>query len=157
MTANRKIFTKVFFATLIITIPSFIGDSFFRILATAVAFSTAMIIGYMLLKKHSADMEDKLQQDKEQQEWIPLRHYYHRHTRSFFWEMEQIIPFGNQPWFRYLLGWMSPPDISLLKLTETDAIHELYDAHHMDQDFLVPISTMDASLSYFHHQVNYYL
>jgi delta24-sterol reductase len=97
-----------------------------------------------------------LQQQKEQQEWIPLRHYYHRHTRSFFWEMEQIIPFGNQPWFRYLLGWMSPPDISLLKLTETEAIHELYDAHHMDQDFLVPISTMSQCLSFFHQQVNYY-
>jgi delta24-sterol reductase len=97
-----------------------------------------------------------LNKGQPEEEWIPLRHYYHRHTRSFFWEMEQIIPFGNQPWFRYLLGWMSPPDISLLKLTETDAIHELYDAHHMDQDFLIPISTLDQSLTFFHQEVNYY-
>ena len=97
-----------------------------------------------------------LNKDQPEEEWIPLRHYYHRHTRSFFWEMEQIIPFGNQPWFRYLLGWMSPPDISLLKLTETEAIHELYDAHHMDQDFLIPISTLDQSLTFFHQEVNYY-
>ncbi len=94
--------------------------------------------------------------NNEQEEWIPLRHYYHRHTRSFFWEMEQIIPFGNHPLFRYLLGWMSPPDISLLKLTETEAIHKLYDAHHMDQDFLIPLSTLDNSLSFFHQQVDYY-
>ena len=97
-----------------------------------------------------------LTQAQEQQEWIPLRHYYHRHTRSFFWEMEQIIPFGNQIWFRYLLGWMSPPDISLLKLSETEAIHELYDTHHMDQDFLLPVSTLNDSLNYFHQHVDYY-
>lgn len=92
----------------------------------------------------------------ERQEWIPLRHYYHRHTRSLFWEMEQIIPFGNQPWFRYLLGWMSPPDISLLKLTETEAIHELYDTHHMDQDFLIPVSTLEQTLAFIDREVDYY-
>ncbi|NOQ65400.1 MAG: FAD-binding protein [Methyloprofundus sp.] len=92
----------------------------------------------------------------EQEEYVPLRHYYHRHTRSFFWEMEQIIPFGNSTWFRYLLGWMSPPEISLIKLTETEAIHELYDTHHMDQDFLLPLSTLDQSLSYFHQEVDFY-
>lgn len=97
-----------------------------------------------------------LKQDKEQEEYIPLRHFYHRHTRSFFWEMEQIVPFGNSLWFRYLLGWMSPPEISLIKLTETEAIHELYDTHHMDQDFLLPISTLDQSLAYFNQEVDFY-
>ena len=32
-------------------------------------------------------------------EYIPLRDYYHRHTRSYFWTMEEIIPFGNHPVF----------------------------------------------------------
>lgn len=94
--------------------------------------------------------------EKPGEEWIPLRHYYHRHTRSLFWEMKEIIPFGNHPLFRYLVGWMSPPEISLLKLTETEAIHELYDAHHMDQDFLIPMSTLDESLSFFHQEVDFY-
>ncbi len=97
-----------------------------------------------------------LKQDQPQEEYIPLRHYYHRHTRSFFWEMEQIIPFGNSPWFRYTLGWMSPPEVSLIKLTETKAIHELYDTHHMDQDFLLPMSTLDKSLSFFQQVVDFY-
>jgi delta24-sterol reductase len=97
-----------------------------------------------------------LKQDQPQEEYVPLRHYYHRHTRSFFWEMEQIIPFGNSPWFRYLLGWMSPPEVSLIKLTETKAIHELYDTHHMDQDLLLPMSTLDKSLSFFHQEVDFY-
>jgi len=90
------------------------------------------------------------------EEWLPLRHYYHRHTRSLFWEMKEIIPFGNHPLFRYLVGWMSPPEISLLKLTENETIHELYDAHHMDQDFLIPMSTLDRSLSFFHLEVDFY-
>ena len=97
-----------------------------------------------------------LVQGRTAEEWIPLRHYYHRHTRSFFWEMQQIIPFGNHPLFRYLLGWMSPPEIGLLKLTETKKIHELYDTYHMDQDFLIPLSTLTEFLSFLHQEVNFY-
>ena len=97
-----------------------------------------------------------LRQGQNAEEWIPLRHYYHRHTRSFFWEMKQIIPFGNHPLFRYLIGWMSPPEISLIKLTETKKIHELYDAYHMDQDFLVPMSTLERFLSVIHNEVDFY-
>ncbi len=97
-----------------------------------------------------------LRQGQGGEEWIPLRHYYHRHTRSFFWEMQQIIPFGNHPLFRYLLGWMSPPEISLLKLTETRKIHELYDKYHMDQDFLIPMSALESFLSFLRREVNFY-
>lgn len=34
---------------------------------------------------------------EEAVEYVPLRHYYHRHTRSLFWEIQDIIPFGNHP------------------------------------------------------------
>jgi Delta24-sterol reductase len=72
-------------------------------------------------------------------EYIPLRHYYHRHTRSLFWEVSEIIPFGNKAWFRYLLGWTMPPKPSLLKLTQTETLRQLYEKHHVVQDMLVPI------------------
>lgn len=36
-------------------------------------------------------------------EIIPLRHYYHRHSKSLFWEMSDIVPFGNNVVFRYLI------------------------------------------------------
>jgi len=99
-------------------------------------------------------------------EYVPLRHYYHRHSKSLFWgacvppclpaclpahplasvlairrpcdayprpptshpsfrhfppstEIQDIIPFGNNPVFRLFFGWMMPPRISLLKLTQT--------------------------------------
>ena len=38
------------------------------------------------------------------EEIILLRDYYHRHTRSLFWEMSDILPFGHSALFRYLLG-----------------------------------------------------
>lgn len=35
--------------------------------------------------------------------------------------------------FRYLFGWMMPPRISLLKLTQTEALRKLYEEHHVVQ------------------------
>ncbi|BBG94677.1 cell elongation protein / DWARF1 / DIMINUTO, partial [Prunus dulcis] len=42
-------------------------------------------------------------------EYIPTREYYHRHTRSIYWEGKLILPFADQWWFRFFLGWMMPP------------------------------------------------
>ncbi|CAG9760209.1 unnamed protein product [Ceutorhynchus assimilis] len=89
-------------------------------------------------------------------EYIPLRDYYHRHTRSIFWELQDIIPFGNNFLFRFLLGWMVPPKISLLKLTQTDAIKKLYENNHVLQDMLVPIETFKESIQMFQDTFNVY-
>ncbi|KAL1493388.1 hypothetical protein ABEB36_011451 [Hypothenemus hampei] len=89
-------------------------------------------------------------------EYIPLRDYYHRHTRSIFWELQDIIPFGNNPIFRFVLGWMMPPKISLLKLTQTDAIKKLYENNHVLQDMLVPIETFQNSVRIFKETFNIY-
>jgi len=80
-------------------------------------------------------------------DYIPLRDSYHRHTRSLFWELQDIIPFGNNPLFRLLLGWAMPPKPSLLKMTQTDEIVQLYEKFHVVQDMVVPISTLSRSLS----------
>ncbi|MCS6820185.1 MAG: FAD-binding protein [Chitinophagales bacterium] len=89
-------------------------------------------------------------------EYIPLRHYYHRHTRSLFWEMEEIIPFGNHPVFRWLLGWALPPQISLLKYFETETTKRLREQFHVVQDMLMPISKLKDSLLYFHNHFQVY-
>lgn len=93
---------------------------------------------------------------KEVVEYIPLRDYYHRHTRSIFWELQDIIPFGNNPIFRYILGWCVPPKISLLKLTQTQSIKKLYEANHVIQDMLVPIEYLHRSIDKFHDVVEIY-
>jgi len=87
---------------------------------------------------------------EENIEYIPLRDYYHRHTRSIFWELKDIISFANHPVFRFLLGWAMPPKISLLKATTTGSIRELYEKHHIDQDMLVPVSKLGETLDCFH-------
>ncbi|XP_028128869.1 delta(24)-sterol reductase-like [Diabrotica virgifera virgifera] len=91
-------------------------------------------------------VETKLKSDEITVECIPLRDYYHRHTRSLFWELQDIIPFGNNIVFRILFGWLVPPKVSLLKLTQTKAIKKLYENHHVIQDMLVPVHKLKESL-----------
>ncbi|MBS1212625.1 MAG: lipid biosynthetic enzyme [Proteobacteria bacterium] len=90
-----------------------------------------------------------LQGNREGIEYVPLRHYFHRHTRSFFWMMEEIIPFGNHPLFRFLLGWALPPKIPLLKYTETETTKRLREQHQVLQDMLMPMRFLKASIEYF--------
>ncbi|QSA98172.1 FAD-binding protein [Methylococcus sp. EFPC2] len=82
-------------------------------------------------------------------EYLPLRDYLHRHTRSYFWAMEEIIPFGNHPLYRALLGWALPPSIALLKYTETETTRRLRERLHVVQDMLMPIRHLKKSLQYF--------
>ncbi|KAG7316673.1 hypothetical protein KOW79_020214 [Hemibagrus wyckioides] len=101
-------------------------------------------------------VEKYLKEDGTGVEYIPLRHYYHRHTRSIFWELQDIIPFGNNPLFRYLFGWMVPPKISLLKLTQGETIRRLYEQHHVVQDMLVPMKHIHKAISQFHQDIHVY-
>lgn len=96
--------------------------------------------------------------DKKGERWeiVPLRDYFHRHTKSIFWELEQIIPVGNHPIFRFLLGWAVPPKVSFLKLTQTEALQKMYDEQHVIQDMLVPISEMQKSLDVFEDKYGIY-
>jgi len=114
-------------------------------------------------------------------EVIPLRDYFHRHTRSIFWELQvfyfllrkrnikntfywdkliyskfyfqDIVPFGNNWLFRLVLGWLMPPKISFLKLTQSDAVKRLYENNHIIQDMLVPISSLRESINLFDKEV----
>jgi delta24-sterol reductase len=89
-------------------------------------------------------------------EYLPLRDYYHRHTRSLFWEVADIIPFGNHWLFRLLLGWTMPPKPSLLKLTQTEALRKLYEQHHAVQDMLVPMKDLSEALDVFDRELSIY-
>jgi len=68
------------------------------------------------------------------------------------WLLQDIIPFGNNPVFRWLLGWMMPAKISLLKLTQGKTIKAMYEKYHCIQDMLVPLSTLSDSLEHFHKE-----
>lgn len=90
------------------------------------------------------------------QELIPLLHYYHRHTKALFWELQDIIPFANHPLFRYVFGWAVPPHISFLKLTTTEKLSQIYDQAHVVQDMLVPMNTLKSSILKFHEELEIY-
>ena len=83
-------------------------------------------------------------------EYIPLRDYYHRHTRSMFWEMEMMFPLGNHAIMRWTLGWLLPPKVSFLKLTQTEFTRKLTEETHVAQDFLVPMRDLGSILSTCH-------
>jgi delta24-sterol reductase len=82
-------------------------------------------------------------------EYIPLKHYYQRHVRGMYWESGLLVPFGDHPAFRYLLGWLMPPKISFLRLTQGDRLKRYYDEKHVIQDALVPLENLEKALRYF--------
>lgn len=46
-----------------------------------------------------------------------------------------------------------PMKVSLLKVTETKAITNLYEKNHIVQDLLVPVKSMKESILTFHDEV----
>jgi len=48
---------------------------------------------------------------------------------------------------------MMPPKVSLLKVTETKAITNLYENNHIIQDLLVPVKYLKESIREFHDAV----
>ncbi|KAK4488051.1 hypothetical protein RD792_003793 [Penstemon davidsonii] len=89
-------------------------------------------------------------------EYIPTREYYHRHTRCLYWEGKLILPFADQCWFRFLLGWLMPPKVSLLKATQGEAIRNYYHEMHVIQDMLVPLYKVGDALEWVHREMEVY-
>lgn len=109
--------------------------------------------------QHCEDVIDRLQAnnpDSFTTETIPLKSYYHRHTKAIFWEMPHIIPFADSLWFRYLLGWALPPNIPLLKASQTDATRRMWRQEFCVQDMLVPMSTLGDTLKYCDDKLSLY-
>jgi delta24-sterol reductase len=93
----------------------------------------------------------------EGEEYMPLRHYIHRHTRSMFWELGDLIPFGNHPIYRYLFGWLGAPKVSIVKLfTNTPEIRRKTVYSHVIQDIMIPITEMKAGIELFDEQFAVY-
>jgi len=90
-------------------------------------------------------------------EYVPLRHYIHRHTRSIFWELEDLIPFGNTWWYRFFFGWLGAPKVSFLKLVaQTPEIRQKTVYNHVVQDVMVPIKLMREAIELFDDEFGIY-
>ena len=82
----------------------------------------------------------------ESTEYIPLRHYFHRHTPSVFFQLRQLIPFANNAWYRWLFAWMGAPKISLMKYSMTKELRKKAFANRVTQDIIVPIDKLKDAI-----------
>lgn len=76
------------------------------------------------------------------EEYVPLGDYILRHNRSIFWVVAHMIPGGNHPLFRLLLGWLMPPRIAFLKFSTTPAVRKMTFTLQVFQDIVLPMSAM---------------
>ena len=79
-------------------------------------------------------------------EYIPARHYFHRHTPSVYFQLRDLIPFANTFLYRYLWAWMGAPRVSLLKLTTTRELRRQAFENRVVQDITVPIESLAESV-----------
>jgi Delta24-sterol reductase len=94
-------------------------------------------------------VESMLQSSQQQAvtEYIPLRDYLMRHDRSMCMTMATVIPYGNHPVFRYLLGWLLPPQMSFLKSSHTAETREASARKQCYQDVAFPADKFQEALS----------
>lgn len=83
------------------------------------------------------------------EELIPIMHYYHRFTRSIFWELEDMIPFSNHWLYRALWGWMGAPEVSLLKLFQGSVIRKASVYAHVVQESIMPVAFLEEGVDKF--------
>ena len=89
-------------------------------------------------------------------EYIPARHYFHRHTPSVYFQLRDLISFANTWWYRYLWAWMGAPKVSLLKLTTTRQLRQLAFENRVVQDIMVPIEDLAESVRLSHELFSIY-
>jgi Delta24-sterol reductase len=82
-------------------------------------------------------------------EVVPIKHFYHRFTRSIFWELETMIPFSNHPIYRCLWGWMGAPEVSLLKFFQNPSIRKAATRSHVVQESIMPLSKFAEAVENF--------
>jgi delta24-sterol reductase len=92
----------------------------------------------------------------EGDEYVPLQHYLMRHNRSIFWVVADMIPSGNHPLFRALLGWMMPPKIAFLKFSTTPAVRRMTFTLQVFQDIVLPMSAMSRAIDKSHELFEMY-
>ena len=94
-------------------------------------------------------VETFLDAPKPETEYIPLKHFLHRFTRSIFWEIEDMIPFSNHPLYRCLWGWLGAPEVSLLKLFQGPVIRRASVYAHVVQESIMPVRRLSEGIRKF--------
>ncbi len=89
---------------------------------------------------------EKFLGQEESVEYIPVRHYFHRHTPSIFFQLRDLIPFAYKAWFRWLFGWLGAPKISLMKYSTTRNLRKRSLRNRVAQDIIIPLEKVEEGL-----------
>eukprot|EP00516_Mucochytrium_quahogii_P005123 CAMPEP_0203760398 /NCGR_PEP_ID=MMETSP0098-20131031/13695_1 /ASSEMBLY_ACC=CAM_ASM_000208 /TAXON_ID=96639 /ORGANISM=" , Strain NY0313808BC1" /LENGTH=541 /DNA_ID=CAMNT_0050653933 /DNA_START=421 /DNA_END=2046 /DNA_ORIENTATION=- len=85
---------------------------------------------------------------KDVVEYIPTYEYIFRHNRGVFWTLKDQLPekYGNNVVFRYVFGWLMPPNVTFLKLPATPAIRREMMLERVYQDIVLPMNVLEESI-----------
>ena len=83
-------------------------------------------------------------------EIVPIYDYLMRHDRSMCMTMGTIIPFGNEPWFRNTLGFMTPPNVAMMKSMRRAEDRERSIREQVWQDTAFPAEDLEEMVNKSH-------
>ena len=106
--------------------------------------------------KHVEKICNNNDNQQQEEEIIPIYDYLMRHDRSMCMTMAYVLPFGNHWLFRYTLGWLLPPNMSLLKGSHTEKTREQSARKQVYQDVGFPIHQLENMINKSHNMFNIY-
>lgn len=108
-----------------------------------------------LFYKHVESMLE-LGEGARHEELVPMLDYLMRHDRSMCMCLAQILPSANEPWFRYTLGWMLPPNTRFLKGTRPEAERENTIRKQVWQEYAFPAEHFGDMVAHIHEAFEIY-
>ena len=79
-------------------------------------------------------------------EYVPTLDFHQRHNKPCFWMSHIWLPWADQAWARYLLGWLLPMNYQLLSWLKETFIGDEFEDCFMLQDFILPLHHVKESL-----------
>lgn len=108
-----------------------------------------------LFYKHVESMLE-LGEGTRHEELVPMLDYLMRHDRSMCMCLAQILPSANEPWFRYTMGWMLPPNTTFLKGTRPEAERENTIRKQVWQEYAFPAEHFADMVEHVHEAFEIY-
>ena len=108
-----------------------------------------------LFYKHVEGMLE-LGEGQSHEELVPMLDYLMRHDRSMCMCLAQILPTANEPWFRYTMGWMLPPNTTFLKGTRPEAERENTIRKQVWQEYAFPAEHFAEMVGHVHDAFEIY-
>jgi delta24-sterol reductase len=108
-----------------------------------------------LFYKHVESMLE-LGEGQRYEELVPMQDYLMRHDRSMCMCLAQILPTANEPWFRYTMGWMLPPNTTFLKGTRPAAERENTIRKQVWQEYAFPAEHFAEMVAQVHDDFEIY-